>query len=287
MRRFPEKELTSGRGPLDCCLLLLGGVRRTLAATVLMLVPHLAAGQERPSPKQPLQELFFTEVVYPQERHEVQLTFGAFVDRTRADKSALAPVSVEFGLTNRWQIEAGWDGYSRYDNDPWRDLRTQRLSLGTKYSFMHIAGAPVHAAMGLDVEFTRADVFAEGEGEQGTQFEPFLALAADVPHGVTFFGSAGLSLQRAEVVDLATGQPPDDRGTLSGGLLVRIHRVTIAGEYTSRSDDAPWRLDGSPLVTPSITVHPGGEWELAAGMPIGVRSGTHRPGLAFHVVKEF
>jgi hypothetical protein len=26
--------------------------------------------------------------------------------------------------------------------------------------------------------------------------------------------------------------------------------------------------------------------ELAAGMPIGIR-GTHRPGLAFHLVKEF
>jgi len=264
-----------------------GRVTRTLAVAVLVLVPHLAAGQEGPAPKQPLQELFFTEVVYPQERHEVQLTFGAFVDRTRSDKSALAPVSVEFGLTNRWQIEAGWDGYSRYHDDPWQHVRTERLSLGTKYSFMHIAGTPLHAAMGLDVEFTRAAVFAEGEGEQGTQFEPFVALAADLPRGVSVFGSAGLSLQKADVLNLAEGQPPDDQGTLSGGLLARIHRVTVAGEYTSRSDESPWRLDGSPMVTPSITLHPGREWELAAGLPIGVRHGTHRPGLAFHILKEF
>jgi hypothetical protein len=260
---------------------------RHLLAGALVVFPQVVAAQEPQPARQPVQELFFTEVVYPQERHEVQLTLGSFVDRSSEDKSALTPFSVEYGVTNRWQIEAGWDGYSRFHTNPWISPRTERLSVGTKYSFMNMRRSPVHAAIGLDVEFTRARVFPEGEGEHGTQFEPFLALAADMPHGVTAFGSVGLSLQRDQIVALAHGQPLDDQGTVSGGLLIKIRRCTLAAEYTSRSDEAPWRLDGSPLVTPSITLHPGGEWEIAAGMPIGIEHGTHRPGLALHLVKEF
>jgi len=273
---------------LDRNLLPQENVSRTLAVAALVLFAQMAAGQEAQPPKQPLQELFFTEVVYPQQRHEVQITVGSFVDRTREDKSALAPISIEYGLTDKWQIEAGWDGYSRFTNDPFRRARTERISIGTKYSWMNIAHSPIHAAAGLDVEFTRARVFAEGEGEQGAQFEPFVALAADLPRGFAIFGSAGLSLQKEQIGDLAHGTPPpDDEGTLSGGLLVRVRRVTLAAEYTNRSDDAPWRLNGSPLITPSIVFHPGGEWELAAGMPIGIRAGARRPGLALHVIKEF
>jgi hypothetical protein len=263
-------------------------VRWLLLAAAVVMLPGGAAAQDAQEHAQPLQDLFFTEVVYPQQKHEVQLTLGSLVDRTRHDKSALAPFGVEYGLTNRWQIGGEWDGYSRFHDDPFANARTERFVVGTKYSWMNIGHAPVHAAAGLDVEFTRGGVFAEGEGEEGTQFEPFLALAADLPGGITVFGSGGLSLQKAQIVDLAHGAaPPDDQGTLGGGVLVKIARVTLATEYTNRSDQAPWRLNGSPLVTPSIVLHPGGEWEFGAGLPVGVRAGTHRPGLALHVIKEF
>jgi hypothetical protein len=258
-----------------------------LLVAALALLPQMAAGQESQPSKQPLQELFFTEVVYPQQKHEVQLTFGTLVDRMRPDKSALARAGVEYGLTDNWQVEAGWDGYSRFHKNPLRHARTERLSIGTKYSWMNIAHSPVHAAAGFEIEFTRADVFPEGEGERGTQLEPFLALAADLPHGITVFGSGGLSLQKDQIIELTRGHAPDDEGMLSGGMLVQLRRITLAAEYTSRSDEAPWRLNGSPLVTPSLTFHPGGEWELAAGVPTGVRRGSRRPGLALHLVKEF
>ena len=259
-------------------------MHRALLLAAIILLPREAAAQERP---QPLQELFFTEVVYPQSRHELQLTLGSLVDRARPDRAALVPFSIEYGLTDRWQIEAGWDGYTRFRTAPFRQLRTARMSLGTKYSLMNIAHSPVHAAAGIEVEFTRPGAFAEGEGEEGTEFEPFVAVAADLPGGVTLFASAGASVEKGEVVEVARGARPDDRGTISGGALLRVRRVTLAAEYTSRSDQAPWRLGGSPLVTPSLTLHPGHEWEFAVGVPIGVRSGTHRPGLAIHLVKEF
>jgi hypothetical protein len=152
---------------------------------------------------------------------------------------------------------------------------------------MSLGGSPLHAATGIEVEFPRPGVFAEGEGEAGVQFEPFLAMALDLGRDLTLFGSAAASLEKQQIVDLAHAQPPDDTGTIGGGLLLRLGRVTIAGEYTSRSDEAPWRIGGAPLVTPSVLVHPGGDWELSLGVPFAVRGPSRRPGLAIHVIKEF
>lgn len=263
-------------------------MRRTLPVAALVLLPGIAAAQEASRPPQPLQELFFTEVVYPQSRHEVQLTFGSLIDRTREDKSALTPFSIEFGVTDRLQIEAEWDGYSQFRTIPVTHPRTSKLSVGMKYSLLNIGESPVHAAAGIDVEFPRAGVFAEGEGESSTEFEPFLALAVDLGRGVTVFGSGALSVEAGQIKQiLGSHQPPDDRGTISGGALLLRGRVTFAAEYTSRSDHAPWRLDGSPLVTPSIALHPGGAWEFGVGLPIGTRVASRKPGLAIHLVKEF
>ncbi len=78
----------------------------------------------------------------------------------------------------------------------------------------------------------------------------------------------------------------DDQGLISGGVLVPMGPATVAVEYTTRSDQLPWRLDGSALITPSLVLH-GGRWEVAFGTPIGVRAGARRAGLAFHLIREF
>ncbi|HSJ41055.1 MAG TPA: hypothetical protein VK955_08385, partial [Xanthobacteraceae bacterium] len=250
-----------------------------------VLLPSAVAAQDEPP--QPLQELFFTEVVYPQDKGEVQLTFGSLVDRSREDKAALMPLSIEYGVTNRWQVEAQWAGYAHFHQSPFDDLRSAKISVGTKYSFMNIAHSRVHAATGLDVEFPDAGAFDEGEGESGTQFEPFVSMAVDVTHHFTLFGSAGFSFQALEAGDLLAGEPPDDPGTISMGGLIASRFVTFALEYTSRSDDMPWRLNGSPMLTPSVVIHPGQKWELGFGVPIGVRGGSHTPGFAMNIIKEF
>lgn len=259
---------------------------RRLLLAALVLVPRLSAAQD--SDRQPVQELFLTETVYPQEKHEVQLTLGTLVDRSRPDVAALVPFSIEYGLTNRWQIQAGWDGYSQAPHDPLRHLRSARFSVGTKYSLMHIAHSHVHAAVGLDAEFPRPDAFPDGEGEGGTEIEPVVALAADLPAGIGVFGSFAASMELRALRNLAHGDRPDDPGTFSGGGLVAIKRATIAVEYTSRTDSLPWRLDGVALVTPSLFAHPGDHWELGVGLPIGLRDAFHHhPGLAMNATREF
>ena len=259
---------------------------RPLVIVALVLFPRITAAQE--IPPQPLQELFFTENVYPQERGEVQLTLGAVVDRTRADLAALAPFAVEYGLTNRWQIEAGWDGFTHFRTAPLKQLRTARLSLGTKYSFMRIAGSRVHAALGIDTEFPHPDALADDEGEDSMDVEPFVAMAADIGKRFTLFGSAAMSWEPRDVVAFVErATRPKDPGTLGIGGLVAFRHATVAVEYTARSDKLPWRLDGAPLLTPSIVLRPADHWEAGFGVPIGLRNRARQPGVAAHIVKEF
>jgi hypothetical protein len=266
-------------------------LRALMVVTIGLALPVAARAQTGPPQEaerpQPVQELFFTETVYPQDKGEVQLTFGTLVDRSREDKAALMPFSIEYGLTNRWQVEAQWAGYARFHQSPFDDLRSARLTFGTKYSFMNIAHSRVHAAIGLDVEFPDAGAFDEGEGESGTEFEPALSMAIDVTHHFTLFGSAGLSVEAKQAGDLLDGERPDDPGTISMGGLLAFPVATIALEYTNRSDTLPWQIDGSPLITPSVMIHPGHKWELGFGVPIGVREGSHTPGFAMNIIKEF
>ena len=260
-------------------------MRWVLCFTALMCLLRPVAAQER---TQPLQELFFTEVIYPQEKGETQLTFGALIDRSEQVPAAIVPFSIEYGITNRWQIEAAWDGYSRSRSAPVKQLRTARFSVGTKYSLMNIAGSPVHAAVGIDVEFPHPNAFADDEGEDSVDLEPFIAMAVDVGRRLTVFGSATLSWEPHDVAALVEhATPPEDPGTLSAGALVAMARVTVAVEYTNRSDELPWRLDGAPLLTPSIVLHPPHKWEVGVGTPIGLRHGERQPGVVAHIVKEF
>ncbi len=63
--------------------------------------------------EQPIQEVFQTELVYPQERGEVQLTFSPRYGKGGGQSLFQAPVSVEYGITKNWQVEVEWDVQSR------------------------------------------------------------------------------------------------------------------------------------------------------------------------------
>jgi hypothetical protein len=261
-------------------------VRRALLVVTAVLLPGAAVAQE--PPRQPLQELFLTETVYPQQKGEVQLTLGALVDRSRSDSASLTPFAVEYGLTDRWQIEAGWDGYTQFRAAPFKHMRTARFSIGTKYSVMNIAHSRVHAAFGIEAEFPNAAAFADDEGEEGMEMEPFAAFAADIGRRLSVFGSLGASVEPRQVADIATrGRRPDDRGVIGFGALLAFRHATLVAEYTNRSDELPWRLDGAPMVTPSIVIRGEPDWEIAVGTVIGLRQQQHQPGLAVHIVKEF
>src|SRR5689334_17098895 len=91
-----------------------------LALVAVAVFPARANAQaDRP---QPIQERFLNEVGYPQDKGETQITLSSLVDRSQSTRAALLTASVEYGLTDRWQIEGAWSGFTESTRAPLEHL---------------------------------------------------------------------------------------------------------------------------------------------------------------------
>lgn len=262
---------------------------RLATGLVAMLATVGAAeGGQRPAdePRQLLQELIRTEVVYPQEKGELQLTFLSTADKGRNGSVLILPLEVEFGLTDAWQVGLEWGTYSRVRTGDAVASGRGGLAVGTKYSFMNIKESGVHAAVGLETEFP-GRLGADGLREDKKEIEPFVALAADLRDGVQAFFHVGRSwsFTRATSGDEAGDESPVNV-QWNAGALVALRRVTLAGELNTRTNGSPWGRGGELYATPSITFLLPSPWEMGLGVPIGLNGRSDRFGLAIHVIYE-
>jgi hypothetical protein len=258
----------------------------TGVVTILATVGAADGGQRAADgPRQPLQELIRTEVVYPQEKGELQLTLLSTADKVRNDGSVLAfPLEVEFGLTDAWQVGLEWGTYSRVTKGDAVSSGRGGLAVGTKYSFMNIKGSDVHAAVGLEAEFP-GGLGADGLREDRREVEPFVALAADLREGVQAFFHVGRSFTRGTSDGDAGAESPVNV-QWNTGALVALRRVTLAGELNTRTNGSPWARGGELYATPSITFLLPSPWEMGVGVPIGLNGRSDRFGVSIHVIYE-
>lgn len=131
--------------------------------------------------EQPLQEVFQTELVYPQEKNEIQLTLRPQFSNGRDENLFALPFTIEYGITNSWQVELEYNTF--VDRDPALGKRTRGigdLEIGTKYSFMNIANSNFHSALGFSVSFPTADIDKQLT-EGAIEYEPFIIFAKDFP----------------------------------------------------------------------------------------------------------
>jgi hypothetical protein len=224
-----------------------------------------------------------TEVVYPQDRHEVQATFIADHERFDGGRSFAIPVAVEFGITDAWQIGVSGLPYSRVAlNGAETASGRGGLAVGTKYSFMNIHGSPVHAAVGVEAEFQHGPAVENAQNESGHEVETFGVVAVDLRSHMTAFAHAGVIGARTAVDE---GEP-NGRLSWTMGALIAGHRATLATELNFINNRGFRRGTGGTYVTPSLTVHPREAWELAVGVPVGLTSRSNTVGLIGHVIYE-
>jgi hypothetical protein len=229
----------------------------------------LIAAQQEAERRQPVQELILTEVVYPQERGELQLTAGARFDNGRASDSTTVPVGVEYGLTDAWQVGLEWGAFTRVGSPGSAVTGTGDYSVDTKYSFMNIGGSRMHAAFGIEAGFAR-DV------ERRREVEPYAAFAADLNRrGVQVFGHVGLAFTAATDGDHEAGRELQ----WNAGALVPVGAMTFATELNVRNESFTVRHARELYVTPSITFSARRFWEFGVGVPVGVTSESNRVGL--------
>jgi hypothetical protein len=257
------------------------------------MMPLLAFAQDAANEReQPLQELFQTGLVYPQERGEVQLTYSTRFSKGNGRTLWRSPLMLEYGITARWQVEIEFDlRSSRSETGEPKTRGTGDLSIGTQYSFMNLRSSNFHSAVGLEVTLPTGSV--EKELSEGfIEYEPYFIAAKDFPrfNNMQVFSQVGLGLvQRVRSsVGVDEEEPAAHKLTLSAGMFMPFRRVVLTGEVNLSTNR--WNhggLERELYATPGAVWRLLHNWEIGVGVPFGLTRDTNRFGAIFKTTFEF
>jgi hypothetical protein len=260
-------------------------------ATSLMIIIVAASGRadeiEEKTKQQPVQELFRTDLVYTQEAGELQFKLAATFRRERGADVSEIPISVEYGLTDAWQVEVEWSALIQRNPKTGRTNRgIGDLEFGTQYSFLNICGSSFHAAPRFSVQLPSASINKELT-EGFVEYEPSLILARDFPElcNTQFFAQIGLGLvQRVkEPADARDREPAAHEFAWSTGFFVPFTHWVASVELNGSNNR--WNHGGE---VNQIYLTPGCVWKLSrsAEMGLGVPIGLNRGSDCFRIIAQ-
>lgn len=206
----------------------------------------------------PIEDLFASDVVYPQERGEAQIEVKRAAETDPDEHKPPFVLTTEYGLTNSWQLGAQWD----------RTRRTVRV--GSKVAFRCLHGLPYRLAIGAESEF---------EGTGRVQIEPNVILARDFANRAHVFTSWSAAAR------VARGSEPGERWAFAADSGIAV-RVAPGIRFTT---ELPF--NGGPNVPVAVQIIPGVLWhwddriEVGAGALLrATRDADH--GVLMHIVCE-
>lgn len=246
---------------------------------MMILLPKVWAEEGEPERnyEQPLQEVFQTELVYPQEEGEVQFTLAPKFSEGDDRDIIQIPIIVEYGITDSWQFEVAWDAHVNRNPESGPTTRgVGDFEIGTKYSFMNIADSDFHAAVGFDIGFSTGDIDKELT-EGFTEYEPFLILAKDFPNlnnsQIFTQVSIGFVDRTKNHADPDEDEPEAHELNWNIGFFIPYQQLRITAEFNWKTNE--WNNSGEEnelFVTPGLVWDLPGTWELGVGVPIGLNS---------------
>jgi hypothetical protein len=244
------------------------------AAAFLSLMPF--ATPLRAEGVQALQELFQSDVVFPQSAGETQVTLAPRFMAGRGFTRQEADLGLEYGLTDAWQIGADWTGYVRDAPSGARAAQgVGDLDIATKYSWMDIADSRLHAALALAVAVPVASKSGDlGDGQFALM--PSAIVAADIPNwpGAQVFLNLGTALNDG------TAHGRRHPSTLNVGTYAPVGRITFTSEWNLSDEEGNFYTPGIVWRTPA-------DFELGIGVPIGLNARADRYRVVLSLVREF
>jgi hypothetical protein len=242
--------------------------------------------------KRPIEELFKTDVVYPQAQGELEVEVASVYQNHTGGDTWTLPLSLEYGLNNRWQVEAEWDSLvQRFPAHHAAVRGVGDLELGTQYSFMDIGGCSFHIAPRFSLEVPVGDVNRD-LSEGFLEYQPSIILARDFPklHHTQFFTEWGASLvQRVNSPKGAQdAEPAANELNWGSGCFVLFPHSAATLEFNWLNNT--WNHQGTEnamYLTPGFLWRITREVELGLGLPVGLNNASDRFELIVHVVWEF
>lgn len=235
-----------------------------LAVLFVSLLPAAPAQAQDLTPHARPQDVFLTDLVYPQERGEVQLSLTPGLPELSDRRGLEAPLVVEYGLTDAWQLEAAWS------RPPLAAEASHTFELGTQYSWLHLGGSRLHAALGVEAEWSEGAL----EG-----VVPSLTVATDAG-GLHVFAQGFATLGGDE--EASAEEEAGDWG-VQGGTFFSVGGLILSTELGWGHTDTGSRY----ALAPGMLIPLPGGWEVGAGLPLWLHDGDTAAGLTALLTYEF
>jgi hypothetical protein len=121
-----------------------------LPALVDTLGRPIAADGERETSRPLLEELFLSEVIYPQDRGEMQVSTGLELERDGRRSRFSVPLQIEYGITERLQMELSMP----YEHDGATDESgIGNVGVGVLYQLARDESDALRFALGAEFAF--------------------------------------------------------------------------------------------------------------------------------------
>jgi len=242
--------------------------------------------------KRPIEELFKTDVVYPQEIGELEIELVSDYQNHRGGDTWTLPVSLEYGLTDRWQVEGEWDALvQRFPPNQAAVRGVGDLELGTQYSFMNIGGSLYHIAARFSLGVPLGDVNKD-LSEGFLEYEPAVILARDFPelHRPQVFAEIGSGFVQRVNTPAGAGEAPPAAHELKlgSGFFVQFPRAAATLEFNWANNT--WNHHGAEndlYLTPGCLWRAARHMEIGLGIPVGLNQSSDRFDVIAHLVWEF
>jgi len=255
-----------------------------LPAILIVVFYSVQVSAQQPAKKkyvQLLQDVFQTELVYPQEKNEFQFTVLPSYHRYSAFQHYQLPFIAEYGITDRWQLGLEWNTFQHNRSDQGNSVNgTGDLEIGTKYGFMNIGNSDFHAAIGFDVGIP----LGNGDKELGEglwEYDPYLLMAVDFPklNNAQLFGQTGISFVQQKGID----EPEGNELNMGGGFFIPCKPFIFSSELTWYHSKEANQLFYTPGAV--LTMKKG--WETGLAFPLGLNKQTLNFGITAMITFEF
>ena len=256
---------------------------------------HAASGQtaDKPKSEQPLQEVFQTELVYPQEKGEFQLTFAPRFSRKDGERTVETAVRLEYGITNRWQIEVEFNPYSRRRPEAFAETENGAgdIAVSTKYSFLSIKDSNFHSSVQFEVNFPTGNV-DKGLSEGFVEYQPSASFAKDFPklNRLQIFSQIGVNFKQrvATPRDSEENKSAAPEFILNGGFFAPYKKARFVGEINYKTNRRSGGGNETEVyLTPGFVYKLPGRWELGIGAPVGISRDADKLRLITQAIFEF
>ncbi len=238
---------------------------------------------------QPIQEIFQSRLVYPQEEDEIQFTLFPSFSKNASARQATTLFEVEYGITDAFQIIFEWDGllYQNPKTGP-TISGPGNIEIGAQYSWMGLGDGNTHFSFGNLIELPVGPV-DNGLTEGFLEVQPFAVLARDFPtlNQSQIFAEFGFNW-----VDQIRNVPEGSESATDSiiwnvGAFYPIGPWRATLEINGSNNEWDGGNQNEIFITPGIIYKLSREWEIGIAAPIGTTKSSDDYRVVGYLMWEF